>query len=141
MFGLTPFYRNSYVAAYDPFKEMEEFEKRLFGERTPAMKTDIRETENSYILEAELPGFSRDDIHAEIKNGYITIRAERSSEGESKERNYIRRERSYGSYQRTFDLEGIDTESIAASFKDGILTLTLPKLIKKDEKERKIEII
>ena len=79
MFGLTPFRSNYYVSAYDPFKEMEEFERRFFGQRTPAMKTDIRETENAYILESDLPGFSREDIHAEIKNGYLTIRAERKT--------------------------------------------------------------
>ncbi len=140
MFGLTPFYRNSYVATYDPFKEMEEFEKRLFGQRTPAMKTDIRENENSYILESELPGFAREDIHAEIKNGYLTIRAEHSANSESNDENYLRRERSTRSYSRTFDLSGIDAEAIDASYKDGILSLTLPKLAKKEPEIKKLEI-
>ena len=62
MFGLTPYTRNFYVASYDPFKEMEEFERRFFGQRTPALKTDIRETESAYILEADLPGFAREDV-------------------------------------------------------------------------------
>ena len=108
MFGLTPFRSNFYASAYDPWKEMEEFEKRFFGQRTPAMKTDIREADGAYILEAELPGFTREDIHAEIKDGYLTIRAERKSESEDNNENYLRRERSFGSFSRTFDLEGID---------------------------------
>lgn len=140
MFGLTPYRSNYYVSAYDPFKEMEEFERRFFGQRTPAMKTDIRETENAYILESDLPGFSREDIHAEINNGYLTIRAEHKSENEDKNESYLRRERSYGSFSRTFDLDGIDAEAITASFKNGVLTLELPKLQKKDEEARRVEI-
>ena len=140
MFGLTPFRSNFYVSAYDPWKEMEEFEKRFFGQRTPAMKTDIREADGAYILEAELPGFTREDIHAEIKNGYLTIRAERKSESEDNNENYLRRERSFGSFSRTFDLEGIDADDISASFKNGVLTLELPKLAPKAEEARKVEI-
>ena len=138
MFGLTPYTRNFYVASYDPFKEMEEFEKRFFGQRIPALKTDIRETENAYILEADLPGFAREDIRAEIKNGYLTIRAERSSESKNEGENYLRRERTSGVFTRTFDLEGIDAEAITASFKNGVLTMELPKA--KEKAERVLEI-
>jgi HSP20 family protein len=140
MFGLTPFRSNYYVSAYDPFKEIEEFERRFFGQRTPAIKTDIREADGAYILEAELPGFAREDIHAEIKNGYLTIRAEHKTENEDNKENYLRRERSFGSFSRTFDLEGIDADAISASFKDGILTLNLPKLAPKAEEARSVEI-
>ena len=140
MFGLTPYRSNYYVSAYDPWKEMEEFERRFFGQRTPAMKTDIRETENAYILESDLPGFSREDIHAEINNGYLTIRAEHKSENEDKNESYLRRERSYGSFSRTFDLDGIDAEAITASFKNGVLTLELPKMQQKVEEARRVEI-
>ena len=140
MFGLTPYRSNFNVSAYDPWKEMEEFERRFFGQRTPSMKTDIRETENAYILESDLPGFSREDIHAEINDGYLTIRAEHKSENEDKNESYLRRERSYGSLSRTFDLDGIDAEAITASFKNGVLTLELPKMQTKDEEARKVEI-
>ena len=138
MFGLTPYTRNFYVASYDPFKEMEEFERRFFGQRTPALKTDIRETENAYILEADLPGFAREDVRAEIKNGYLTIRAERSSESKNEGENYLRRERTSGVFTRTFDLEGIDAEAITASFKNGVLTMELPKA--KEKEARVLEI-
>ena len=121
---------------------MEDFEKHFFGRQLPAFKTDIRETENSYILDAELPGFSKEDIHAEVRNGYLTIHAEHKSENEEKDEknNYIRRERSYGSFSRSFDLEGIKSDEITASYKDGVLSLTLPKEETKQTEGRRLEI-
>lgn len=139
MFGLTPFRSNYYVSAYDPFKEIDELERRFFGQRTPAMKTDIREADGAYVLEADLPGFAREDVSIEIKNGYMTIRAERKTEAETTD-SYLRRERSYGAFSRTFDLEGIDAEAVTAEFKDGVLTVTLPKLQPKAEEARRVEI-
>ena len=139
MFGLTPYTRNFYVASYDPFKEMEEFERRFFGQRTPALKTDIREAENAYILDCDLPGFALEDIKAEIKNGYLTIRAERKTDTESRD-SYLRRERTYGTFTRTFDLEGIDAEAITASFKNGVLSVNLPKMEPKVDEGRTVEI-
>lgn len=143
MFELTPFIRgNRYFTAYNPFKEMEELEKRFFGRQLPAFKTDIRETDKAYILEADLPGFAKEDIKAEIKNGLLTISATHSSESENKdeESSYIRRERSYGSYTRSFDLEGIRTDEITAAYKDGVLSLTLPKEEIKVDTARTLEI-
>ena len=143
MFELTPFIRtNNFISAYDPFKEMEEFEKRFFERRVPTFKTDIRETDAAYILDAELPGFAKEDITAEVNGGYLTIRAEHKSENEKKDskNNYIRRERSYGSYTRTFDLEGIKSEDITVAYKDGILTLNLPKAEQKKPEARRLEI-
>lgn len=142
MFELTPFTRGNRFAAYDPFKEMEDFEKHFFGRQLPAFKTDIRETEHAYILDADLPGFSKEDIHAEVRNGYLTIHAEHKSDKDEKEEKnkYIRRERSYGSFTRSFDLDGIDSEGITASYKDGVLSLTLPKAEEKPEEGRQLKI-
>ena len=143
MFELTPFVRGNHsLAAFDPFKEMEEFDKHFFGRQLPAFKTDIRETEQAYILEAELPGFSKEDIHAEVRNGYLTIHAEHKSKNDKKDENnnYIRRERSYGSFTRSFDLSGIKSDEISASYKDGVLLLTLPKAESKLEEGRRLEI-
>ncbi|MBQ8546648.1 MAG: Hsp20/alpha crystallin family protein [Clostridia bacterium] len=143
MFELTPFVRGNHsLAAFDPFKEMEEFDKHFFGRQLPAFKTDIRETEQAYILEAELPGFSKEDIHAEVRNGYLTIHAEHKSKNDEKDENnnYIRRERSYGSFTRSFDLSGIKSDEISASYKDGVLLLTLPKAESKLEEGRRLEI-
>lgn len=140
MFDLTPLFRGTGFAAYDPFREMQEFEKRFFGRQLPAFKTDIRETENAYILEADLPGFAKEDIRAEVKNGHLTITAEHKSEQNGEDGNYIRKERTYGSFVRSFDLEGINSDEISASYKDGVLSLTLPKEKERTELSRTISI-
>ena len=142
MFELTPFARrNRYVSSYDPFRALEDFEKSFFGRSMPAFKTDIRETSEGYIIEAELPGFSKEDIKAEVKGGYLTIYAERKSNSDSDAKDgYIRRERSYGSFTRTFDLDGIKADAITASYKDGILSLTLPKEEVAVDTGRRLEI-
>ena len=129
MFGIMP-YRNSSVSSYNPFAEMDELEKAFFGSRDIAeFKTDIRDNGDSYTLEADLPGFSKDDIKVDAENGYLTISAERYSESEQKDGkgNYVRRERSYGSFTRSFDISEIDEEGIRAKFENGVLTLELPK--------------
>ncbi len=128
MFYLTPHISaRRALSIFDPFAELDRFERSFFGRQAPTFKTDIRDNGESYLLEAELPGFSREDISAEIKDGYLTLKAEKKSDGEDKADGYIRRERSYGSYSRSFDLSGIDEEGITAEYKDGILSITLPK--------------
>ncbi len=142
MFDLIPF-GNRFFATYDPFREFDELERRMFGTPTPALKTDIRETEQSYILEADLPGFSREEIHAEIRDGVLTLRAEHKKENDEKDENgrYLRRERPYASYERRFSHDGIKADEISAAFRDGVLTLTLPKEEpKKADEGRTIEI-
>jgi HSP20 family protein len=93
-----------------------------------APPVDIRETDDAVILKAELPGFSKDDVHIELHNNRLTLRGERKHEAEVKEEQYHRRERAYGSFQRAFLLPAtIDQEQVTASFKNGILELRLPK--------------
>ena len=142
MFDLLPFDRMTRAfAAYNPFRDFEEMEKRLFGNVTPAIKTDIRETEKAYILEADLPGFAKEDIRAEIKENVLTVYAEHKSETEEKDGDrYIHRERSFGSYQRSFGIEGIDADAITAAYRDGVLTLTLPKKEVKSSEARALNI-
>ena len=116
---------------------MEDFEKNLFGSFSPyfsrgsiePFKTDIKETEKGYTLEADLPGFKKEDIDVQIDGDYLTIKAERHSEHEDKDKKdkYVRVERSYGSYQRSFDVTGIDVDNIGAKYDNGVLTLDLPK--------------
>ncbi len=143
MFDLMPFgFGSRLFPAYDPFKELEEFERRAFSRQLPALRTDIRETEDAYLLDADLAGFSKDQIHAEIADGVLTIRAERKDEQETKNENerYLRRERTYGSYVRRFDLTGIRAEDVTATYRDGVLSLTLPKEEPKKKEARKLEI-
>ncbi len=142
MFDLTPFDRMTRsLWSYDPFREMEEMEKRFFGTATPAFRTDIRETEKAYILEADLPGFTKEDIHAEIKENILTVYAEHKTENEEKDGDrYIRRERTYGTYRRSFDIRGIESDAISAAYRDGVLTLTLPKKEVKQPETRAVNI-
>lgn len=91
-------------------------------------RTDIRETEKEYILDISLPGVKKEDVKVEVKDDVLTITGEKKSEKEEKGKNWLRRESSYGSFQRSFVLpEGLHTEDVKASCKDGVLTLTMRK--------------
>ena len=105
-------------------------------------KTDIKDNGKEYVLEAELPGFKKEDIHVDIEDGYMTISAERSNETEKKDDkgNFVRRERSYGSFSRSFDVSSVKTEDITGEYKDGVLTLTMPKKEENVPTSRRIEI-
>ena len=95
------------------------------------MKTDIREDENSYLLEVDLPGYSKDDIKIDITDGYLTINAKVEKENNDEKKNYVRRERCF------YVGEDIKEEEVKASFKNGILTLEVPKLSLEDKKKDK----
>lgn len=141
MFGLTPYERRNNVGFYDPFKEIEDFERSFFSPRAyEGFKTDIRDDGDKFVLEAELPGYEKDDISIDLKDSTLTITAAHSDEKNDKNGSYIRRERSYGSYSRSFDVTNIDENAIGASFKNGILELTLPKKQEKEEPVKKIKI-
>ena len=143
--SLIPYRRNNNTIAsyYNPFRMMEQMERELFGDqRSGSFSTDIRETDTAYVLEADLPGFKKEDINIDISDNTLTIRAERHSEHEEKDKqgNYIRCERSYGSFSRSFGLDGVDTEAIKAGFDNGVLTLTMPKLTAPQPSSRRLEI-
>ena len=99
------------------------------------MKCDIYELGGDYHIEMDIPGFDKKDISIETKNGYLTVIAEKNSEDSEEEKNYIRRERSYGKYERSFYLGELDSDNVKAEFKDGILKISIPK--KKEEKSAK----
>ena len=102
----------------------------MFGKRAAnVMKTDVRETEDSYEVDIDLPGFKKEDIHVDVDGDTMTIRAERHSEHEDQDKkgNYVRCERSYGSYQRAFDISGVEVANISAQYNDGVLKLNMPK--------------
>ena len=107
------------------------------------MRCDIYEKDNVYYLEMDIPGFDRNDVNIEIDdNDYLTITAEKNNENteEDENKNYIRKERSYGKYQRSFYVGGIDKENIEAEFVNGILKVTMPKKEEEKLSNRKIEI-
>ena len=99
------------------------------------MKCDIYEKGGDYHIEMDIPGFDKDDIKIESKDGYITIRAEKSHEENDEEKNYIRRERTYGSYERSFYLGNFNDNEVNAEFKNGILKITVPKKEQNDDKK------
>ena len=133
MFDLRPYNRKNNVTSYNPFREMDSFFDDPFrffdGKALAEFNTDIIESGNNYILEADLPGFEKGDIKLDVKDDILTIKAEHkeSEEEQAKKGEYVRRERRYGSFARTFDVSGIDESGITAAYHNGILELTLPK--------------
>ena len=118
MFGMIPFERHD----DNMFDMFDNFQKKFFNDsnaKLPAFRTDIRDQGDKFLLEAELPGFQKEEISlAEHKE---------SEEEQAKKGEYVRRERRYGSFARTFDVSGIDESGITAAYHNGILELTLPK--------------
>lgn len=151
MFDLTRRNNNRHVAEYNPFKEMEDFERSFFQnpfggffESHPLaeFKTDVTDEGESYVLEADLPGFDKKDIKLDLDGDTLTIRAERHSKIEEKDKKdkVIRMERSYGSYSRQFDVSDVETDKIKAKYSDGVLHLTMPKKEKEKISSKRLEI-
>ncbi len=141
---LVPYVRRN-LSAFDPFRELDEIERAFFGSndgKVSAFSTDIRDNGSEFVLEADLPGVKKEDIKLDLSDNILTISAERHSEYEEKDKkgNYVRCERSFGSYQRSFDTTGIDIDKIDAEFKDGVLKLTMPKLVEKKPEPKRLEI-
>ncbi len=142
---LVPYVRRN-LSAFDPFRELDELERAFFGspeERKGAQfSTDIRDNGDSFLLEADLPGVKKDDIKLDLSDNILTITAERHSEYEEKDKkgNYVRCERSFGSYQRSFDTTGIDVDKIDAEFTDGVLKITMPKLAEQKPEPKRLTV-
>ena len=124
MFGMIPFTREE----NNLWNEWNNLEKSLFGSMNGGQfRCDIKDEGDKYVMEAELPGFQKEDISVDIQDDRLIITARHNSEKEEKKDNYLRRERQYGSFCRTFDLSGIQADNISASYQNGILELTLAK--------------
>ena len=124
------------------------FEKDFFGRKNPLygkhaknmMKTDVRETDNGYELDIDLPGFKKDEISAQLKDGYLTISAAKGLDKDEKEKDgkYIRRERYAGTMSRSFYVgEGVEQDDIHAKYENGILKLSIPKKDAKEVEQKK----
>ncbi len=119
------------------YPETEEELER--GTWAPAV--DIHETEDSFVVKADLPGVNKDDIQIDLKDNTITLKGERKFENKVSKDNYIRVERSYGTFVRSFTLpQNVDAEKIKAAYKDGVLELTLPKKEEAKPKQIKVEV-
>ena len=110
------------------------FDDFVTSKESSIMKCDIYEKDGNYKIELDVPGFDKKDIKIECKKGYLTITAKRTIEEDSSEKNYIRKERSYGEYTRSFYLGDIDADSIEAKFNNGTLLISVPTIEKQDNK-------
>ncbi|MCL6589096.1 MAG: Hsp20/alpha crystallin family protein [Firmicutes bacterium] len=136
MFNLAPF----------RFREFEEsllpdfFSPRFYLDGVKTFKTDIAELDKEYVVEAELPGYAKDNISVEFAGNELTIKVKKAEVAEEAKGNYLRKERRTGEMARTFVFEDANEEGIKAEFKDGILKINLPKKETAENKTRKIEI-
>ena len=118
---------------YNPFRDFEDIDRSFFGDNSLAeFKTDIRDIGDAYVMECDLPGFRKEDIALNLHDKVLTIKAERHSDFENAEKkgSYLRCERSFGSYTRSFDVTGVDTTKVRAAYNNGVLAITLPKYVK-----------
>lgn len=137
--------RNFWRDPFDEFNEMfpaffdnGDLEKSFNG-----FNTDVMEKDGNYVLDAELPGFNKEDIHVDLKDDILTISASHNEEKNEEDKNtrYIRKERRSASYSRSFRVANVTHEDISASYNNGVLEVTFPKRDSLPEKEtKKIEI-
>jgi len=134
MFDMVPFStRYTGTKMWDPFRE-------FFGTVVRSAATDIKETDNTFQIETELPGYDKSEISVSVKEGVLTIKAEHGSEQPSDE-GFIRRERTWETVERSFEVSGVDTGAISAAYVNGVLTVTLPKLPEIIPEQHQIEIL
>lgn len=144
MFNLVPFSRRNDLSRRDDFWGFDRFIDNFFNDsffgmvNHSPMRADIRETENEWLIDAELPGVDKKDIQVDLNDGYLTIAVEKNNEINEENENYVRRERTYGSCRRCFFVDDVKEDEIKASYKDGILSLSIPKT--KPNKKQGIKI-
>ncbi|GAA0121468.1 MULTISPECIES: heat shock protein Hsp18 [Clostridium] len=144
MFEIMPWKRNNSISKRgDMFNQlMNQFFDDDFLERfnTNSFSVDLKEDEKSYVIEADLPGIKKEDICVEYNNGYLTISAKRDELIEDKKDNYVKKERSYGTFKRSFYVDDIDEDNIDAKFDNGVLNIVIPKLNDGKIEKKRIEI-
>lgn len=135
MFGLTPYNRKqAMVGRNDGWgfgRLLDDFFTDVpFSAWMPAgspMRADIREMEKEYVIEAEIPGANKEDIKLDLRDDVLTISVEHTEQVEEEKEQYIRRERKFGSYSRSFQVENVKNEDVTAKYENGILKISLPK--------------
>ncbi|ADK17271.1 MULTISPECIES: heat shock protein Hsp18 [Clostridium] len=147
MFDMVPFRKNNSLKRGDAFDNFVDsfFNNDFFAPMNMngfgnGFKVDLKENETSYIVCADLPGINKDSIDLDFNNNYLTISAKRDDSIEDKNENFVRRERRYGEFRRSFYIDNVDDKNITASFNDGVLKVILPKLSQGKRQGKKIDI-
>lgn len=140
MFGLVPFMHNNVSNAKDNKSLFDMFDEPFFNnafaplKKVDTFKVDVKDTGTAYEFTADLPGVSKENIGVDYNNGYLTIKTTEAKDEAAKDEKsadkYLRRERYFGSMQRSFYIDDVDEKNIKASYKDGVLTVILPKATK-----------
>jgi len=151
--GLAPFKAIRNLLAPEPVFTLQQRLNRLFEDRFLPLGAepfsmgawsptcDIYETENEIVVKAEIPGVKKEDVKLSMLDDVLTLTGERKFEEETKKENYVRVERGYGSFTRSFTLPpSVDAQKISAEFKDGLLEIKLPKLEQAKPKEVEIKV-
>ena len=137
------FGENLFDEFFNDFRDFDrEFERMnretnraLYGRKARnLMKTDVRETDDGYELDVDLPGFKKDEVDVKLSDGYLTISAAKGLDKDEKDKkgNYIRRERYSGAMQRSFYVGELEPDQVSAKYEDGILKISLPKQAKQE---------
>ena len=135
MFDMIPF---TAPRAYKPSKVWDPFQE-FFGTVVHSAATDIRESDEAFTIETELPGYDKSELSVNMKEGVLTVRAEHQAQEES-DKGYIRRERTSRTVERRFEVSGVDAGAITAEYVNGVLRLTLPKLPEIIPEQHQIQI-
>lgn len=143
MFEIIPFDYKPARSYYDPFRHLEEMERQFFSAPSVSgFRADVMSKDDAFVIEAELPGFKKEEISLDIEDDILTIKASHQNDEteEDSSRRFIRRERYYGSFSRSFDVSNINTDAITVEYNNGILSLVLPKKEPEKPKTRHLEI-
>ncbi len=150
MYGLTPYRRrNNHITRRNgDFFDMQDLFENFWNDsffptffnNSRQMKVDIKENDEEYVVDAELPGVNKNEINLEIHDDILTIAVNHNEEVKEERTNYIRKERRTNSISRSFQLENIKNEDITAKFENGILSIRLPKKEPGRVKTKKIDI-
>lgn len=149
MFGMVPFNRrNSGMARRGDFTDVKSIFDDFFSDAfipgvfsgNHPMRADIRETEKEYVIEAEIPGVRKEDIKLDLRDDVLTIAVEHNEEINEERDKFIRKERRFGSYSRSFYVDNVANEAVTARYNNGVLTVTLPKQEGEKSRRHNIEI-
>lgn len=142
MFGLVPFMHNNLSNANSNKSLFDVFDEPFFQNafaplKNTTFKVDVKDTGDAYEFKADLPGVKKENINVDYNNGYLTIKTQEEkvaqpekAASEKSSDKYLRRERYFGSMQRSFYIDDVDKDNIKAEYKDGVLTVMLPKATK-----------